>query len=160
MSFISMKYFKIKSRNSLLIIILLSFLSPVFGQDIHRESILDKKEFVQDSIYYRIDSLPPLCQELNIERLYIDIGDCSLYCETEGEGVPLVLIHGGPGGTHHCFHPWFSRAKDFCKVIYYDQRGCGLSDYIEGEEGYTFRQAVDDLDKLRRQLKIDKWIGC
>lgn len=160
MSFISMKYLKTKSRNSLLIIIMLSFLSPVFGQDIHRESILYKKEFVQDSIYYRIDSLPPLCQELNIEGLYIDIGDCSLYCETEGEGVPLVLIHGGPGGTHHCFHPWFSRAKDFCKVIYYDQRGCGLSDYIEGEEGYTFRQAVDDLDKLRRQLKIDKWIVC
>jgi proline iminopeptidase len=85
------------------------------------------------------------------------VGDCRLYCEVEGEGVPLVLLHGGPGATHHYFHPHFSRAKEFAKVIYLDQRGCGLSDYEPGE-GYTMDQAVEDLDKLREALNLDMWV--
>lgn len=89
----------------------------------------------------------------------VDIGDCRLYCEVQGDGIPMVLVNGGPGGTHHCFHPWFARAESYCKVIYYDQRGCGRSDFVKGD-GYTFRQAVDDLDKLRVALGIEKWIVC
>jgi proline iminopeptidase len=80
-----------------------------------------------------------------------------LYVEEEGEGMPVVLLHGGPGGTHHSFHPHFSQAREFARVIYYDQRGCGLSDYTKGN-GYTVDQAVEDLENLRQSLKIDKWI--
>lgn len=88
----------------------------------------------------------------------IDVGgNCHLYCEIEGHGTPLVLINGGPGGTHHAFHPHFSRAKDFARVVYYDQRGCGLSDYQAGG-GYCLDQAVDDLEKLRAALKIERWV--
>jgi proline iminopeptidase len=42
-------------------------------------------------------------------------------------------------------------------VVYYDQRGCGRSDYKPGP-GYTVDQAVEDLDKLRAALKIDRWV--
>jgi proline iminopeptidase len=69
-----------------------------------------------------------------------------------------VLINGGPGSTHHCFHPWLSRAKDFARLIYYDQRGCGLSAYNPGDEGYSVDQAVADLDALRKALGIDRWV--
>lgn len=146
-------------RLVLILIVVLSSFSSSFGQRLHKESILDRKVHVEDSIYFHIDSLPALCKELDMKAQYINIGDCRLYCEIEGDGIPLVLINGGPGGTHHCFHPWFHQAKEYCKVIYYDQRGCGQSDYIEGD-GYTFRQAVDDLDKLRKKLNIKKWIVC
>lgn len=129
------------------------------AQDIKRESILDNISHVEDSIIYKIDSLPMLCVELGMKGQFSNIGDCKLYYEERGEGAPLVVINGGPGGTHHCFHPWFEKAESFAKVIYYDQRGCGQSDYAPGK-GYTFRQAVDDLDKLRQQLNIDKWIVC
>jgi len=94
---------------------------------------------------------------MDVEKQNIDIGDCKLYCEIEGDGVPLVLVNGGPGGTHHYFHPWLTKAKDYFKIIYYDQRGCGLSEYNAGD-GYSFEQAVDDLERLRKALKIDKWI--
>jgi proline iminopeptidase len=77
--------------------------------------------------------------------------------EEEGKGIPVVLIHGGPGATHHYFHPSLSQAKDFARIIYYDQRGCGLSDYVNGG-GYTIDQAVNDLEALRKELKIEKWI--
>jgi proline-specific peptidase len=95
---------------------------------------------------------------MEIEKAMIDIGGCYLYVEQEGEGIPLVLINGGPGGTHHGFHPHFSRAKTFARIIYYDQRGCGLSDYNPGR-GYTVDQAVDDLDRLRQALNIDQWVA-
>ena len=101
--------------------------------------------------------MPRLCDGMDIRKEKVDIGDCKLYCEQEGQGTPLVLLHGGPGATHHYFHPWFSQAGKFARVIYYDQRGCGLSDYQPGK-GYNMDQAVDDLDRLRRALGIDQWV--
>jgi proline iminopeptidase len=68
-----------------------------------------------------------------------------------------VLLHGGPGSTHHEFHPFFTKAKNFARIILYDQRGCGNSDYVPGK-GYTFEQAIEDLEKLRKTLNIDKWV--
>ena len=128
-------------------------------EELKRESVLDSISHIEDSIYYQLDSLPMLCDELSMNKQFIDIGDCKLYCETEGQGIPMVLINGGPGGTHHCFHPWFSKVKEDCRIVYYDQRGCGQSDFNKGD-GYTFKQAVDDLDKLRQNLGIEKWIVC
>lgn len=127
------------------------------NQSSDKETLLNAKPHTEDSIIYKVPKSPRLCDNMNIEKKYINIGDCKLYCEIEGVGIPLVLINGGPGGTHHCFHPWLSEAKDRFKLIYYDQRGCGLSDYNSGE-GYSFEQTVDDLEKLRIALNIDKWI--
>jgi proline iminopeptidase len=128
-------------------------------KEIKRECVLDNISHIEDSIYLKIDSLPRLCDELGMKGQMIDIGDCKLYCEVEGKGIPLVLVNGGPGGTHHYFHPWFNRAEKFMQVIYYDQRGCGQSEYIAGN-GYTFRQAIDDLEKLRIKLGIEQWTVC
>nr|WP_321356298.1 alpha/beta hydrolase [uncultured Draconibacterium sp.] len=126
----------------------------------NQETVLDNISHIEDSIYHEIDSLPMLCDVLGMEKQLVDIGDCKLYCETEGKGIPMVVINGGPGGTHHYFHPWFSEAAKYCRVIYYDQRGCGQSDFNPGKDGYSFEQAVDDLDKLRQKLGIEKWIVC
>jgi pimeloyl-ACP methyl ester carboxylesterase len=41
-------------------------------------------------------------------------------------------------------------------IIYYDQRGCGISEYRDGK-GYSVDQAVDDLERLRETLKIKQW---
>lgn len=122
-----------------------------------RERAMDRIVHVEDGIIRDIPQVPRLCDSMAIQKGKIDIGDCNLYCEQEGEGIPLVLINGGPGGTHHCFHPHFSRAKDFARIIYYDQRGCGLSDY-KPDKGYTVNQAVDDLERLRKALGIDQWV--
>ena len=49
-----------------------------------------------------------------------------------------------------------ARAAAFARIVYYDQRGCGISDYRPGK-GYSVAQAVEDLENLRRTLKIEKW---
>lgn len=122
-----------------------------------RERAMDRIVHIEQGIIRDIPQVPRLCDSMAIKKGKIDIGGCNLYSEQEGEGVPLVLINGGPGGTHHCFHPHFSAAKDFARIIYYDQRGCGLSDY-KPEKGYTVNQAVDDLERLRKALGIDQWV--
>ena len=68
----------------------------------------------------------------------------------------MVLLHGGPGATHHEFHPAFSKFKDFARIIYYDQRGCGQSEY-KPDKGYSVEQAAEDLHHLCQALKLSKW---
>jgi proline iminopeptidase len=126
------------------------------GNPPQRETVLDQRVHIETGIL-EVPNVPPLCDELKLEKRRIQVGDCELYCETEGKGLPLVLINGGPGGTHHDFHPYFGRAAEFVTVVYYDQRGCGQSDYKRGK-GYTIDQAVDDLDRLRQALRFESWI--
>lgn len=123
-----------------------------------RESILDSVVHIEDGVLTEIPETARREERLELEGRYVRVGDVRLYVEEEGSGVPLVLINGGPGGTHHGFHPWFGRARDFARVIYYDQRGTGLSDYEPGADGYSVEQAVADLDALRRALGIERWV--
>lgn len=149
-----------------IILLIIMFLSSILlsnvlsnGQEKEkkRETVLDRVVHIEKKLITKIPKVPRWCDQLHLEKKRINVGDCELYCEVEGEGMPIVLLHGGPGSTHHHFHPHFSKAKEFAKVVYYDQRGCGLSDYEPGE-GYTVDQAVDDLENLRKALNINKWI--
>jgi proline iminopeptidase len=135
----------------------LLFAAPTsISAQIPRESILDRKARFEKSLVQNVPQVPRLCDTLGMKGRKVDIGGCRLYMEEEGHGVPLVLINGGPGGTHHGFHPWFHQAAGFAHVIYYDQRGCGLSDWEPGP-GYTVEQAMEDLEALRKQLGYERW---
>ena len=106
-----------------------------------------------------IPNLPPHYDQLpGLKKGFAAIANGKLYYEEEGTGIPLVLISGGPGGTHHDFHPYFSQLKDVAQIIYYDQRGTGKSSQDNTGTTYTVKQAVDDLEGLRKALKIDKWV--
>jgi proline iminopeptidase len=122
-----------------------------------QESVLDRKIHLEPVLLQEVPNVPPLCRQLGMKGQKVDIGGCKLYVEEAGKGIPVVLINGGPGGTHHIFHPWFQRANSFAHVVYYDQRGCGRSDWTPGP-GYTVEQAVDDLERLRKKLGFDRWV--
>jgi proline iminopeptidase len=120
-----------------------------------RETVLDQKVEIHSKLVLDVPEIPRWCDRLDLTKHRININGCELYVEEQGQGIPLVLLHGGPGSTHHYFHPHFSRAKNFARVIYYDQRGCGLSDYKKGK-GYTVDQAVGDIEGLRKALGLEK----
>jgi proline iminopeptidase len=123
-----------------------------------RETIFDRVIHLEEELILEIPHTPRLEEVLGIEGRKVSVGDAELWVEEEGRGTPIVLLNGGPGGTHHMFHPWFGRAADFARVIYYDQRGTGLSDYEPGPDGYSVEQAVEDLEALRKALAIDKLV--
>lgn len=143
------------------ILFAVSFASATLAEEIdevRRESVLDRNVHLENELVLQLPEVQPLCKSFEGKERKVDVGGCKLYCEVEGDAAPLVLLHGGPGATHHEFHPYFSRASDFASVIYYDQRGCGQSDAEPGPDGYSVEQAVHDLDKLRRGLGIDQWV--
>ena len=121
------------------------------------ETVLHGRIYINPELQ-KVPDLPPLCESAGVTRHPVAVGDCELFCEVQGEGTPLVLLHGGPGGTHHCFHHSFARASTFARVVYYDQRGCGQSGYVPGETGYAIDQAVADLDAVRGSLGADTWV--
>lgn len=135
------------------------FSTHLFGmKETITETVLDHIEHIEKELK-DIPQIAPLCdtqQELTKKNVKLRDG-ANLYCELEGKGVPVVLLAGGPGNTHQVFHPYFSKLANVAHVVYFDFRGCGKSDFIKGD-GYSIDQAVDDLEDLRKALKIEKWV--
>ncbi|KKR96538.1 MAG: Alpha/beta hydrolase fold containing protein [candidate division TM6 bacterium GW2011_GWE2_41_16] len=126
-----------------------------------RETVFDRIEAPQHDLVRDIPYLPPLCDDIpNLKKGFINLPDgASIYYEEEGRGTPLVLISGGPGGTHQGFHADFSRMKTCARVIYYDQRGVGKKSSIDPTgKTYTIQQAVEDLENIRKALRIKRWV--
>ena len=71
--------------------------------------------------------------------------------ELQGQGPPLVAVSGGPGSSHHGFHPYLGRLSRQATVIYFDPRGRGDSDPAPG---YQVADDVRDLDSLRSGLGL------
>ncbi|MHC4472409.1 MAG: alpha/beta hydrolase [Planctomycetota bacterium] len=140
----------------ILLSLALAWPPATLGED-KRETIFDRVVHLEREVILEIPEAPRLCDELGIAGKHVDLGDCKIFCEREGRGLPIVLVNPGPGGAHQGFHPHFSRAAVFAEIIYYDQRGCGRSDYEPGD-GYSLAQAVEDLEKLREALEIRRWI--
>jgi pimeloyl-ACP methyl ester carboxylesterase len=73
-----------------------------------------------------------------------------------GQGTPMVLLHGGPGAGSYYLKP-FEDIGDDRPVIRYDQLGAGKSDRLTDTTLMRIPRFVEELDSLRRALKIEKW---
>lgn len=80
-----------------------------------------------------------------------------LWVETTGggEGLPLVLCHGGPGMWDN-LGSLASLLDHERLVVRWDQRGCGRSGGAAGP--FTLERSIADLAAVRRHLGIDRWI--
>lgn len=124
-----------------------------------RETIFDRIVSIPKAWVLDVPYLPPLCDEIpGLKKRFVEVTNGKLYVEEEGSGTPLLLVSGGPGETHHAFHPYFSQAKDFAHLIYYDQRGTGQSSIDETGATYTIKQAVEDIERMRKALNIECWV--
>lgn len=82
----------------------------------------------------------------------------TLYIEEAGNphGVPVIFVHGGPGGGIDAHHRRYFD-PDRYRIILFDQRGAGKSKpFGELRENTTF-DLVDDIEKIRGFLGIAHW---
>lgn len=141
-------------KTVLLVVTCCCLLQVVIGQK--TETIFDRKAHLSDKVL-PVPEIARLEESLDITGRYEWVNGINLWVERQGQGIPLVLVSGGPGTSHHYFHPHFQEATKFSEVIFYDLRGVGLSDRVPGEEGYSIDQAVEDLDALRQKMGYEKW---
>lgn len=83
----------------------------------------------------------------------------SLYYEESGNpnGKPVVFLHGGPGGGSDPIHRRFFSPKAY-RIVIFDQRGAGRSTPHACLEENTTWHLVDDIERLREHLGIERWV--
>ncbi len=82
-----------------------------------------------------------------------------LYVEECGnpDGIPVVFVHGGPGGGCEAWHRQFFN-PDLFRVVLFDQRGCGRSTPHAELAGNTTPALLADMEAIRAHLTIERWL--
>ena len=70
-------------------------------------------------------------------------------------GVPLLLLHGGPGAGHDYLEPLEALAADR-QIVFYDQLGCGRSDQPDDRSLWRLERFVAEIDTVRRALNLEQ----
>ena len=120
-----MTYIKKKLGLTLTVLLLLLIISVSCKQKIEREGYVDVQG---GKVWYKI------------------VGD--------GEGIPLLVLHGGPGSRSCSMIPGLSLLSAERQVIFYDQLGSGNSDKPTDTTLWKIERFVDEIDHLRSKLKL------
>ncbi len=115
---------------------------------------MDKYPDQKRAVQYLYPPLDPFDQRM------VEVGDGHrLYVEQCGnpDGLPVVVLHGGPGGG--C-SPAMRRYFDpsVYRIVLFDQRGCGRSRPHASVEDNTTWHLVADIELIRGLLGIESWM--
>jgi proline iminopeptidase len=82
-----------------------------------------------------------------------------LYAEESGnpQGIPVLFVHGGPGGGSQPDHRRFFDPSWY-RIVLFDQRGCGHSSPCIKPEDNTTSHLIEDIETLRNYLSINEWV--
>lgn len=104
------------------------------------------------------------CQTKDAKKLepgegFVKVDGGEVWYEVVGEGnkLPVLLLHGGPGGTSFGFEPLKEMSYDG-PLIFMDQLGSGRSSAISDTSLMTVEHYVDQVEKLRRHLDLEEFI--
>ncbi|UXA09558.1 proline iminopeptidase-family hydrolase [Mycobacterium sp. SMC-2] len=73
-----------------------------------------------------------------------------------GPGVPLLVVHGGPG-LPHTYLRSLERLADEREVIYWDQLGCGNSERPPNRDLWTMQRSVAEMDAVVKALSLNRF---
>jgi proline iminopeptidase len=80
-----------------------------------------------------------------------------LNVEELGSGVPVIVLHGGPGMDHHMFRPYLDALADEYRVLYVDERGQGRSERVDPAT-LSLDRFARDVDLLAEALALDGFV--
>jgi pimeloyl-ACP methyl ester carboxylesterase len=90
---------------------------------------------------------------------YLNNNGVKLYYEVVGEGVPIIMHHGGGGCIQNFFDAGYvGHLKEHFKVVLFDMRGHGKSDKPHNIESYQPQVVASDTVAVLEHLGIEKAI--
>ncbi len=87
------------------------------------------------------------------ESHYHTVGDHKLHYVDEGEGAPVVMLHGNPTWSFY-YRRLASALKGQCRVIVPDHMGCGFSDKPQNYN-YTLEAHISNMENLLDGLDLE-----
>src|SRR5499425_3208818 len=91
----------------------------------------------------------------------VRIDDCSLWVVERGpaDGLPLVVLHGGPGLDHHEFGDYLDpiAATGRYRLLLVDERAQGRSDRSAPPETWTIARMAADVTDLAAELGLGSY---
>ena len=102
-----------------------------------------------------------MAETLPVSEGRIPFGGAETWYRIVGEderpgALPLLLLHGGPGGTHDYMEPMAELARSGRRVIFYDQLGCGNSPHPSDPDKWTVQLFLDEVAAVRDALGLDR----
>jgi proline-specific peptidase len=76
--------------------------------------------------------------------------------EQLGSGLPLVVLHGGPGLDHSMFRPYLDPLADEFRLLYVDERGQGRSERVDPAT-LSLDVFARDVDLLAEALGLERF---
>ena len=89
---------------------------------------------------------------------FVEGAGARIYFKTMGRGVPLLLLHGGPGADHSDFLPALEPLARRHQLVLIDERGSGRSQRLGDPASYTLALMVKDIECLRKHLQLEEWL--
>jgi proline-specific peptidase len=83
---------------------------------------------------------------------YRVVGDLT---QPEPDKIPLLVLHGGPGGPSDYLEPLEELADSGRPIIFYDQLGCGNSDQPNDPSLWSVEFFLDELATVRQELGLE-----
>lgn len=108
------------------------------------------------------ETSPSSCHEgkkmvyLDAKEILVKTNEVQLFCRVFGKGDPVIVIHGGPGLSQDYLLPNMAKLAETNLVIFYDQRGSGLSAGEINAETINLAAFVDDLEAIRKTFGYEK----
>ena len=80
----------------------------------------------------------------------------SLFVEELGSGLPVIVLHGGPGLDHTMFRPYLDPLADEFRLLYVDERGQGRSERVDPGT-LSLDVFARDVDLLAEALGLERF---
>lgn len=115
---------------------------------------MDQRSGQKRAVEYLYPAIDPFDQRV------IEVGDGHrVFVEQCGNpaGIPVLVLHGGPGGgCSPAMRRYFDPAV--FRIVLFDQRGCGRSRPHASVEANTTWHLVQDIELIRAMLGIERFI--
>lgn len=86
--------------------------------------------------------------------------EVELHYQLFGNGIPVLIINGGPGFSSEGFLPVAKKFEELgCQSILFDQRGTGKSVLpFLNQSALSMDLMCKDIEAIRKDMGIEKWI--